>query len=234
VASILGRAIGPADRPRRRSSARPGHRFSARVTVAVALTLVSYLVTGCAKDGKALNLGDGGSEISLAVDVGDSVTYGYNIIRNTTTHDVALVAAELIPDGQTSGAKIIEIRASGMAGSSPGVGIVRGYPPRQLEDSWGTTVLAKDRTLRGGADEPVALLFGVAITQPGTWRFKGVRIAYRMSGRRFVQEVDSALRLCSCAEIALFATVPADPQDCRKFDDRKAPPPGTAFADGGG
>lgn len=168
---------------------------SAVLVLAGLLAIGAYhAIAGGPAKGDALDLGDGRSEVSLAVGVGESVTYGYPVARNRSATDVRLVGVELIPAGPATGVRTVETRTYALAPGATGVGIARGYPPQRPRFPWAATVPVRGLVVRGGGD-PVALLFGVTVTKAGTWRFSGVRVTYDRAGRRYTQDVDDALTL---------------------------------------
>lgn len=165
------------------------------------MAAVISVVAGCRSgplDEGAVNFGGDvpQSWAYITADPGQSITFGEPIISNSGDRDAVLTSASLEPSGDASGvtvaaARLVDLRRH--PGST--VGVDYGYPSKHLP---GPTVSLHNWTMpTSGQRRGAELVFRVTVRRPGTWRFSGVQLHYRVGSRNYTTSTSMGLRVCA-------------------------------------
>jgi hypothetical protein len=140
-----------------------------------------------------LTLGDGSSKTGIAIDAGQTATYGGLVAENIGKRAVTVDDIDFVVAGKPNVARVVDVRivdVSKVSGRLVGAD-VKYSPPAQAISPVGAAIPSSVGDRRG-----YQLLFGIKALGPGIATFKRVRIDYHIGIVRYRLTVDHEAKIC--------------------------------------
>lgn len=192
----IGAGIPVYVRPVEGDLAIPGIARSERaLLLAGGLTGVIIATSGCSSStGEPLDVGPGGTFVSIARPVGTQVVFGVTIIKNNSADPIRITEVSFVSDQKHSGATVVESWVWNLTGVSTAVGIGEAPfpPPQTSRDAY---QLAKGATIE--PFEPYQLVVVVRIDKDGAWHWPRYEVRYEAGSRKLESEGTNALMVCA-------------------------------------
>lgn len=137
------------------------------------------------------------NRLGMSVSAGEPFTYGLAIVFNTGSRSAVLEDVELVE--ATPGFQILTKEAAGADRRFGAIAGDRTYPPRhprpgRLAPLAGFPVEPETTT---NGQKGVEIVLGLRTPGPGTFRFQGLRVTYRVGAARYSTVIPHALRACA-------------------------------------
>lgn len=163
------------------------------VAVLAAGLTVGWLVYRPLSSGP-LTLGDGTTDTGFSVDVGATGTFGGIIIRNTGSKAARIDRIELVPAGDLSAGRLVDVRLlDRSAPDSQLIGAAANFvPPRSAVAPAGASIRPTVT-----AQDAYQILFFITMSQPGSVKYQYVRIDYVVGWARHHVIGRHSFKLCA-------------------------------------